>query len=138
MSVVKMASALLVAMVTMTLLVCVCQATSEPVVLCGDGGWIRIWQVCDGTADCANGHDETNCMDHVCQASYQFKCQNTGVCRNIRDLCNGVNDCGDNSDEVACQDVLNSVGKSYSDEGDEMFAAKRVIHHRRPRPRPHV
>ncbi|XP_059050995.1 uncharacterized protein LOC131845868 isoform X2 [Achroia grisella] len=62
---------------------------------CGDGTCVpRDW-ICDGTADCPSGEDESTCV--LCDAN-EFRCR-SGGCILKRWLCDGYADCPDGEDE---------------------------------------
>ncbi|KAM3967500.1 uncharacterized protein ACR2FA_010200 isoform 2-T2 [Aphomia sociella] len=63
---------------------------------CGDGTCVpRDW-ICDGTADCPSGEDESSCV--LCDAN-EFRCRSSGSCIMKRWLCDGYADCPGGEDE---------------------------------------
>lgn len=61
---------------------------------CGSGEWVPRWALCDKTADCADGADES---DEACF----FTCKD-GSKVSPMSRCNGMQDCMDWSDEEEC------------------------------------
>jgi len=91
---------------------------------CGDGSCVpERWQ-CDGSPDCKNAADETNCSagdDHVfgCNSTTQATCKDGGcVARSW--WCDGDVDCHDGSDETGeCPGLICSDDKFACATGDK-------------------
>ena len=65
---------------------------------CG-GFCIESFRRCDGTVDCPNQEDETDCSSNKCYENFQ--CWN-GDCVPRRSVCDGINDCVGMDDEQRC------------------------------------
>merc|ERR1719228_1721843 len=92
------------------------QDCPDNVFSCGDGQCVpQTWR-CDGTADCKNSADESNCKTIVsataCNATTQVECSN-GDCLLAAWWCDGDVDCSDGSDETASCPSIEC--------GDDMF-----------------
>lgn len=69
---------------------------------CTDKMCIPVDLVCDGTAHCLDGSDETiGCMDIESKCK-GFLCKNKHCLKNHDWVCDGIDDCGDGSDEENC------------------------------------
>merc|ERR1719354_378681 len=80
----------------------------EPV--CNDGFvcddlCLPITAKCNGTSECTDDFDETDCLNLCTDTKNFFQCKDNKRCITKNWLCDGERDCMDGSDEKECEDI---------------------------------